>query len=64
MRYYLARNLLYFVRRNYPSAFSRAFGFDLFENVIVLMKKGRWDAARWALRGIFDFLRGRLGPLR
>lgn len=63
MRYYLARNLLYFIRKNYPSAFVRALWFDLFENVIVLMKKGQLAAAKWALQGVFDFLRGRRGPL-
>jgi GT2 family glycosyltransferase len=62
MLYYLARNLLYFIRRNYPRAIVRAFGFDLFQHVLVTAKKGRWAAAGWALRGIVDFLRGRRGP--
>lgn len=63
MRYYLARNLLYFVRKNYPDALFRAFGFDLAQNVVVMAKKGRLSAAGWALRGMVDFLRGRTGPL-
>lgn len=62
MRYYLARNLLYFIRKNYPSTFLRAFWFDLFENVFVMVKKGRSAAAGWALMGIIDFVRGRKGP--
>jgi hypothetical protein len=62
MLYYLARNLLYFIYRNYPRVIVRAFGFDLFQHVLVMAKKGRWAAAVWALRGIFDFLRGRRGP--
>jgi hypothetical protein len=64
MRYYLARNLLHFVRKNYPSAFLRAFMFDLFENVIVMVKKRRFEAAKWALKGVFDFLRGRFGVMQ
>ena len=64
MRYYLARNILYFIRKNYPRVFFRAFGFDLFQNVIVMVKKGRLSAAGWALRGIVDFLRGRTGQLQ
>lgn len=64
MRYYLARNLLYFIRKNYPSAFVRGFCFDLFENVMVMIKKGRPEAAKWALLGITDYLRGRRGPLK
>lgn len=64
MRYYLARNLLYFIRKSYPSSLVKAFWFDLFENVIVMVKKGRPAAARWALRGIVDFLLGRTGPLQ
>jgi GT2 family glycosyltransferase len=63
MRYYLARNLLYFIHKNYPGALMRAFGFDLMQNVVVMAKKGRLSAAGWALRGIMDFLRGRTGPL-
>ncbi|MGD0845164.1 MAG: glycosyltransferase family 2 protein [Geobacteraceae bacterium] len=63
MFYYLARNLLYFIRKNYPRVIVRAFGFDLFQHVLVMAKKGRWAAAGWAFRGIVDFLRGRTGPL-
>jgi GT2 family glycosyltransferase len=63
MTYYLARNLLYFVRRNYPGALLKAFCFDLFQNVAVRAKKGRWSAARYGICGIFDFLRGRGGGL-
>jgi GT2 family glycosyltransferase len=63
MSYYLARNLLYFVRKNYPGTLFRAFGFDLMQNVVVMAKKGRMSAAGWALRGMVDFLRGRTGPL-
>jgi GT2 family glycosyltransferase len=63
MRYYLARNLLYFVRKNYPDALFRAFCFDLAQNVVVMAKKGRLSAACWALRGMVDFLLGSTGPL-
>jgi len=64
MSYYLARNLLYFVRRNFPHAFLRAFCFDLFQNVVVMVKKRRWRAAGFALRGMVDFLLGRIGIMR
>jgi GT2 family glycosyltransferase len=63
MLYYLARNLLYFTRKNYPHIITKAFGFDLYQHVLVMAKKGRWVSAGWALRGILDFMRGRRGPL-
>jgi GT2 family glycosyltransferase len=62
MRYYLARNLLFFIHKNYPRSFARAFWFDLFENVIVQVKKGHFSAAIWALKGIIDYLRQKSGP--
>jgi GT2 family glycosyltransferase len=64
MSYYLARNLLYFVRRNYPRALARAICFDLFQNVAVMAKKGRWRAAGFGFRGMIDFLLGRVGMLQ
>jgi GT2 family glycosyltransferase len=64
MSYYLARNLLYFVRRNYPGTLLRTLWFDFFQNIAVMAKKGRWRAAGFACRGIFDFFRGRFGVLR
>ena len=59
--YYTARNRLYFVRRNFPAKFARAFWYDLFEHVAVNVKKGRLAAARCAVRGMWDFFRGRGG---
>lgn len=64
MRYFLARNILYFIQKNYPGVFVRALVFDLFQNVFVMAKKRRLAAAGWALRGIVDFLQGRTGPLQ
>ncbi|BDV41760.1 glycosyl transferase [Geotalea uraniireducens] len=61
--YYTARNRLYFVRRNFPAKLWAALCYDLFEHVLVNLKKGRLACARAGLRGILDFLRGKAGPL-
>ncbi len=63
MRYYLARNLLYFIRKNHPDTFFSALWFDFFQNVAVMVKKGRFAAAAWAWKGIIDFMQQRTGPL-
>jgi len=59
--YYSARNLLHFVRRNFPGRFYSALAYDLFEYVLVNVKKGRRAAARGALKGIGDYLTSRMG---
>lgn len=61
MLYYTARNLLYFIKRNYPDKLLRVFFYALFEHVLVNMKKGRFPAARAAFQGIRDFLVGKAG---
>jgi GT2 family glycosyltransferase len=61
MFYYSARNLLYFVKRNFPGKFPPALAYDLFEYVLVNIKKGRIAAALEALRGIVDFFMGSMG---
>lgn len=63
MNYYLARNLLYFIKKNYPSFLLKTFVSILFQNVIVMIKKRRLTSAKWAIKGILDFLRGRSGPM-
>jgi len=55
MKYYLARNLLYFIRHNFPETFLQAVLFDLYENVLVAVKKRNFRAAGYAIRGIFDY---------
>lgn len=61
MLYYTARNLLYFIKRNYPDKLNAAFFYALFEHVLVNLKKGRFPAARMAFQGIYDFLSGKTG---
>jgi len=63
MRYYLARNLLYLVAKNYPSYIGPAIRYDLFYNVLVAFIKGRFSAAWWGLNGIIDFMRNRTGAV-
>lgn len=61
MLYYTARNLLYFIKRNYPDKLKRTFFYALFEHVLVNLKKGRFSAASAAFQGIGDFLVGKTG---
>lgn len=61
MLYYTARNLLYFVKRNYPDKLQGTFFYALFEHVLVNLKKGRFSAARAAFQGISDFLARKTG---
>lgn len=61
--YYTARNRLYFVRRNFPAKLAAAFFYDLFEHVLVNVKKGRFALAAAGCRGIKDFLAGKIGPM-
>jgi len=59
--YYTARNRLYFVRRNFPGRLLGAFLYDIFEHVLVNIKKGRFTCAWEAVRGIGDFMQGKTG---
>ncbi|ABB33102.1 glycosyl transferase family 2 [Geobacter metallireducens RCH3] len=61
--YYTARNRLYFVRRNFPAKLAAALCYDLFEHVLVNVKKGRFPLAVAGCRGIRDFLAGKIGPM-
>jgi GT2 family glycosyltransferase len=61
--YYTSRNRLYFIKRNFPGKIISAFAYDIYEHVLVSLKKRRFLAAWYALRGIGDYLRGRSGPL-
>ncbi len=62
--YYTARNRLYFVKRNFPRRMVAAFFYDLYEHVLVNIKKGRFHCALCAMRGIRDFLKGKTGQLK
>lgn len=59
--YYTARNRLYFVQRNFPAKVVQALWYDLYEHVLVNIKKGRFSAAVAAWRGIGDFFSGKGG---
>jgi GT2 family glycosyltransferase len=59
--YYTARNRLYFVKRNFPDKSMGAFLYDVYEHVLVNVKKGRFACAWGAVRGISDYLCGRSG---
>jgi GT2 family glycosyltransferase len=59
--YYTARNRLYFVKRNFHGKLLVALLYDVFEHVLVNIKKGRFACAREAARGISDFMRGKTG---
>jgi GT2 family glycosyltransferase len=61
--YYTARNRLYFVRRNFPAKFVIALFYDLYEHVLVNVKKGRFSTAIAGFQGIRDFLRGKVGRM-
>lgn len=61
MLYYTARNLLCFIKRNYPGKLLRTFFYALFEHVLVNMKKRRFSAAGAAFQGICDFMAGKSG---
>jgi len=61
--YYTARNRLFFVRRNFPAKIGKALLYDLYEHVLVNIKKGRLPAARAGFRGVRDFLLGRVGRM-
>lgn len=59
--YYTARNRLYFVQRNFPHFIFKALGYNLYEHVLVNIKKRRFTAAITACLGIWDFFHGRMG---
>jgi len=61
--YYTSRNRLYFVKRNFPGKLIHALLYDLYEHVLVNLKKRRFSAAWFAVKGICDFLRGKTGRL-
>jgi len=60
--YYTSRNRLYFVKRNFPGKLMQALFYDLYEHVLVSLKKGRLECAREGARGIRDFMLGKAGP--
>ena len=60
--YYTARNRLYFVKRNFPGKLVGAVLYDVFEHVLVNIKKGRFACAWAAAHGISDFVREKTGP--
>jgi GT2 family glycosyltransferase len=62
--YYTARNRLYFVRRNFTGRLMDAFCYDIYEHVLVNIKKGRFTCAWAALRGITDFMLNKTGALK
>lgn len=62
--YYTSRNRLYFVKRNFPGKLLHALAYDIFEHVLVNIKKRRSLAAWYAARGIWDYCRGKSGSLR
>ena len=59
--YYTARNRLYFVKQNFPGKLIGTFFYDFYEHVLVNVKKRRFMAAWYAMKGIYDFLRIRMG---
>jgi GT2 family glycosyltransferase len=59
--YYTARNRLYFIKRNFPGKLIGAFLYNSYEHVLVNVKKRRFMAAWYAIKGIYDFLRIRTG---
>ena len=60
--YYTSRNRLYFVKRNFPRSLTRALLYDIYEHVLVNIKKGRFLCALAALNGIRDFMIHKTGP--
>lgn len=54
--YYTSRNRLYFVKRNFPNKLLAALCYNIYEHVLVSVKKGRFSCAIAALQGIWDFL--------
>jgi len=60
--YYTSRNRLYFVKRNFPGKLIAALLYDLYEHVLVNVKKGRYSAAWAAVIGVADFFMGKSGP--
>jgi GT2 family glycosyltransferase len=61
--YYTSRNRLYFVKRNFPNKVLPALLYDLYEHVLVNVKKCKFSAAWSALKGVCDYLRGKTGRL-
>jgi GT2 family glycosyltransferase len=59
--YYYARNLLHFVRKNMPLALPFSFWYLLVHRTTLKLFKGQFHNIAWLLRGVRDFLRGRLG---
>jgi GT2 family glycosyltransferase len=59
--YYMARNRLYFVQKNYPDKLVQALCYNVYEHVLVSIKKGRFSAAASAMQGIADFFSGKTG---
>ena len=60
--YYTARNRLYFTRRNFPDRLLYAIAYDIYEHVLVNLKKQRIACAWAGIRGIIDFWLGKTGP--
>jgi GT2 family glycosyltransferase len=65
--YYTTRNRLRFMRKHAPSrrtyaVFLAYFGATRTLTILDYVRRGKWHLARWTLRGVADFVRGRTGP--
>ncbi|RJP34664.1 MAG: glycosyltransferase family 2 protein [Actinobacteria bacterium] len=62
--YYLTRNRLYFIRKNYIAHLPFALLFSLALNAAFYALPGKWDHLRMCMRGYKDFFAGRMGRLQ
>ena len=63
MQYYYSRNFLYFVKKHFPDKLMRTLLHDIFEHILVNLKKGKVVCAAMAIQGIWHYFTGRHGSL-
>jgi len=62
--YYLTRNRLYFMRKNYPSHLPFTLLFSFLFNVGTCVVTAKWSNLRMCGRGYMDFFKGKMGRLQ
>jgi GT2 family glycosyltransferase len=64
MRYYYSRNFLYFVNKHFPVKFASSLVYDIYEHVLVNVKKVKIACAAKAVLGICHYFKGKRGPFQ
>lgn len=62
--FYMSRNMLYFVKKNFPHFLVKTFLYNFYVSVLVNLKKRRFCRAGYALKGISSFFLNKWGKIQ